>query len=29
MGRPSGEQRIVDFALQYEGYPYVYAGEGP
>jgi cell wall-associated NlpC family hydrolase len=22
-------QQIVDFALQFQGYPYVYAGEGP
>jgi cell wall-associated NlpC family hydrolase len=27
-GGSVGEQ-IVDFALQFEGYPYVYAGEGP
>jgi cell wall-associated NlpC family hydrolase len=27
-GVAAGEQ-IVDFALQFEGYPYVYAGEGP
>src|ERR687897_3901596 len=27
-GEPAGEQ-IVSFALQFQGYPYVYAGEGP
>jgi cell wall-associated NlpC family hydrolase len=27
-GQDVGEQ-IVDFALQFQGYPYVYAGEGP
>jgi len=27
-GGPVGEQ-IVNFALQFQGYPYVYAGEGP
>ena len=27
-GEDVGEQ-IVDFALQFQGYPYVYAGEGP
>jgi hypothetical protein len=25
----AGSQQIVDFAMQFEGYPYVYAGEGP
>ena len=25
----SGGEQIVSFAMQYEGYPYVYAGEGP
>jgi cell wall-associated NlpC family hydrolase len=28
VGQDTGEQ-IADFALQYQGYPYVYAGEGP
>jgi len=27
-GEPVGQQ-IVDFAMQFQGYPYVYAGEGP
>ena len=27
--RGGGGQAIADFALQYNGYPYVYAGEGP
>jgi cell wall-associated NlpC family hydrolase len=28
-GKASGSNEIVDFALKYEGHPYVYAGEGP
>jgi cell wall-associated NlpC family hydrolase len=27
--RPDTGMEIADFALQYQGYPYVYAGEGP
>jgi cell wall-associated NlpC family hydrolase len=28
-GKVSGDNDIVDFAMRYEGHPYVYAGEGP
>jgi len=28
-GKASGGNDIVDFAMRYEGHPYVYAGEGP
>ena len=28
-GKVSSDNDIVDFALRYEGHPYVYAGEGP
>jgi cell wall-associated NlpC family hydrolase len=28
-GREGAGQQIVNFALQFQGYPYVYAGEGP
>ena len=28
-GKASGSNEVVDFALKYEGHPYVYAGEGP
>jgi cell wall-associated NlpC family hydrolase len=28
-GKASGSNDIVDFAMRYEGHPYVYAGEGP
>ena len=28
-GRESVGEQIVNFALQFEGYPYIYAGEGP